>query len=138
VKRGFVVAIGGAAIVVAGLTGCGGSDKVAAGTGKVTIDDKDQAIKGTVVCQDAGGSYSITIGDTKQGGNSGASALLTADKKEVQQVGLSLNGQPLAYNKAVPGGEAKVTQDGKKYSIEGTAIGADAANHKFKMEITCP
>ena len=136
-KRGFVVAIGGAAIVVAGLTGCG-SDKAAAGSGKLSIDDKDQNIKGAVVCTDAAGNYSITIGETKQqGSNSGATALLSGDKKDVQSVSMVLNGQPLVYTKGA-GGSAKVTADGKKYTVEGEALSSDAANHKFKMEITCP
>ena len=49
-KRGFVVVIGGAAIVVAGLAGCSNNKSseatqtAASGTGKakVTIDGKDQ------------------------------------------------------------------------------------------------
>jgi lipoprotein LpqH len=54
VKRGFVVAVGGAAIVIAGLSGCGSGEKksetsgetssAASAQGKttVTIDGQDQ------------------------------------------------------------------------------------------------
>jgi len=75
VKRGFVVAVGGAAIVIAGLSGCSSDDKKTESTGtsaaatsasgtasasataapsgsgtKITIDGKDQNVSGTVVC----------------------------------------------------------------------------------------
>ena len=65
VKRGFVVAVGGAAIVIAGLSGCssdkksetsGDTSSAASAEGKstVTIDGKDQAVQGTVVCSTMG------------------------------------------------------------------------------------
>ena len=57
-KRGFVVAVGGVAIVIAGLSGCSSDDKksetsgatssAAAAEGKttVTIDGTDQTVQG--------------------------------------------------------------------------------------------
>ena len=60
-KRGFVVAVGGMAIVVAGLSGCSSEDKKSETTGEtstaaaaegkstVTIDGTDQAVQGTIV-----------------------------------------------------------------------------------------
>src|SRR6187401_3202540 len=78
VKRGFVVAIGGAAIVVAGLSGCssekksetsGDTSSAASAQGKstVTIDGKDQAVQGTVVCSTMGENVNIAIGDATTG-----------------------------------------------------------------------
>ena len=78
-KRGFLVAIGGAAIVVAGLSGCGSGEKksetsgetssAASAEGKttVTIDGKDQSVQGTVVCSSMGGNMNIAIGDATTG-----------------------------------------------------------------------
>ena len=71
-KREILVAVGGAAIVMAGLSGCG-SDKsetsgetsqAAAAEGKstVTIDGADQEVQGTVVCSDMGGNTNIANG----------------------------------------------------------------------------
>ncbi len=152
-KRGFVVAIGGVAIVVAGLTGCSdnksstATQTAASGTGKakVTIDDKDQNVQGDIVCANVGDNYSISIGNTSQGGAS--TVVSQGDSPEVQQVGLVLDGQPLAYNKGTPGGgDAKAAKDGKKYTITGNLVGmpdmsnpmAGPSTHKFSMEVTCP
>ena len=77
-KRGFVVAVGGAAIVIAGLSGCssdkksetsGDTSSAAAAEGKstVTIDGKDQAVQGTVVCSTMGENVNIAIGDATTG-----------------------------------------------------------------------
>src|SRR4029078_2869959 len=65
VKRGFVVAVGGAAIVIAGLAGVssekksdtsGATSSAASAQGKstVTIDGNDQSVQGTVVCSHMG------------------------------------------------------------------------------------
>src|SRR5205085_5019774 len=91
VNRGFVVAVGGAAIVIAGLSGCSSSDKKTESTGtsaassasgtasvsataapsgggtKVSIDGKDQNVAGTVVCTAMGGNMNIAIGDAATG-----------------------------------------------------------------------
>src|SRR5262249_23706953 len=80
VKRGFVVAVGGAAIVIAGLSGCSSdetksegpntpADTSAPGTASVSapaapnggatlvmIDGQDQNVAGTVVCSAMGGN----------------------------------------------------------------------------------
>ena len=75
-KRGFVVALGGAAIVVAGLAGC--SDKksseatetAASGTGKakVTVDGQDKPIQGSIACVTQAGTVNIALGDQSGGG----------------------------------------------------------------------
>jgi lipoprotein LpqH len=163
VKRGFVVAAAGAAIVVAGMTGCS-SNKACSGstcssggkgTAKVTIDDKDQSITGTVGCTTTGDNTVIAIsnGGTNNGygGANGMGATLTNNGTDVQTVNLVNNGATLSYQKGntAMGGDAKVTKDGNKYTITGHAVqpgqmpdisnpGAPMPTHPFTMEITCP
>lgn len=153
-KRELLVAIGGAAIAIAGLSGCS-SDKepaassssasesssaeasaessapatpsVATGSGgtKVTIDGQDQDVTGgTVVCASVGGNFSISIGE----GMTAISALLSeSDPPTVNTVGLgNVNGVTLAVG---PGsGSATAEKDGKTYTIKGEASGVDMAN----------
>lgn len=147
--RGFVVAVAGAAIVVAGLAGCSsnkasnGGATAAAGKGeaKVTVDSKDQTIAGDIGCVTTGEMVTISIGDQSKG-LVGA----TVQGNDVQTVGVILDGQPLAYTRGVPGGDAKLTKDGSKYSISGNLTGmpdmsnpmAGPSTHPFSMEVTCP
>ena len=163
-KRGFVVAIGGAAIVIAGLSGCSSDEKksespttaaetttgaetasaTAAPSGggtKVTIDGQDQNVAGTVVCSEMGGNMNIAIGDAA----TGIAAVLSADGSTVQSVGLgNVNGVTLGYQTGTGQGEAKATKDGKSYNISGTATGIDMANpmqpvnKPFEIAVTCP
>ena len=162
-KRGFVVAVGGAAIVVAGLSGCSSDEKKSespatsaeatseAGTAsataapsgggtKVTIDGQDQNVKGTVVCTAMGGNMNIAIGDAA----TGIAAVVSEDASKVTSVGLgNVNGVTLAYA-AGAGGEAKATKDGNNWKITGTATGVDMANpmspvnKPFEIDVTCP
>jgi lipoprotein LpqH len=154
VKRGLVVAIGGAAIVVAGLSGCSSDNKksetsgetssAASAQGKttVTIDGKDQQVQGTVVCSSMGGNTNIAIGDA----TTGIGAVVSSgDSPNVQSVGLgNVNGVTLGYQSGVGQGEAKAEKDGNTYKISGTATGADMANplqpvnKPFEIEVTCP
>lgn len=151
-KRGFLVVVGGAAIVVAGLSGCSSDTKKAesggatasAGSGeaKVSIDGKDQTISGSIGCTKAAGNVSLGIGE----GMSAIAVILTdADPPEVTSVGLgNIDGVTLGYTKGAPGGTAEVTKDGEKYTVKGTATGVDTANpmqpvtKPFEIEITCP
>jgi len=163
VKRGFVVAVGGAAIVVAGLSGCSSGEKksespatsaeatTGAGTAsataapsgggtKVTIDGQDQNVKGTVVCTAMGGNMNIAIGDAA----TGIAAVLSEDGSTVTSVGLgNVNGVTLGYASGT-GGEAKATKDGNNWKISGTATGIDMANpmqpvnKPFEIDVTCP
>ena len=151
-KRGFIVAVGGAAIVIAGLSGCssekksetsGETSSAASAEGKttVTIDGKDQAIQGTVVCSSMGGNMNIAIGDAA----TGIAAVLSSDGSTVQSVGLgNVNGVTLGYQSGTGQGEAKATKDGKSYTISGTATGVDMANpmqpvnKPFEIAVTCP
>lgn len=164
-KRGVLVAVGGAAIVIAGLSGCSSGDKASpssssssssesssasssasassapSGSGtKVTIDGQDQNVAGTVVCAAVGGNQSIAIGDA----GTGIAVLLSeGDSPTVSSVGLgNVNGVTLAVG---PGaGDATATKDGKSYTIKGNATGIDMANpmtpvnKPFEIAVTCP
>ena len=164
-KRGFVVAVGGAAIVIAGLSGCSSGKKKSESSGsstassapgtasvsataapsgggtKVTIDGQDQNVAGTVVCSAMGGNMNIAIGDAA----TGIAAVLSEDGSTVQSVGLgNVNGVTLGYQTGTGQGEAKATKDGSTYTISGTATGVDMANpmqpvnKPFEIDVTCP
>jgi ipoprotein LpqH len=70
VKRGTVVGVAGAAMVVAGLVGCssnksntGASSSAPAAVGpQVIVDGQKQNITGSVTCTPAGGNANIGIG----------------------------------------------------------------------------
>lgn len=153
-KRGFLVAVGGAVIVVAGLSGCGSGEKksettgettaqaAAEGTSTVTIDGQDQEIQGTVVCSSMGGNMNIAIGEATTGI---AAVVSEGDSPTVQSVALgNVNGVTLGYQSGAGQGEANVEKDGDTYSITGTATGMDMANptqpvnKPFEIEVTCP
>ncbi len=163
-NRGFVVAVGGAAIVIAGLSGCSSGEKksespttsaeatTGAGTAsataapsgggtKVSIDGQDQNVSGTVVCSSMGGNMNIAIGDAA----TGIAAVLSSDGATVQSVGLgNVNGVTLGYQSGTGQGDAKATKDGNSYNISGTATGIDMANpmqpvnKPFEIAVTCP
>ncbi|MBS1692588.1 MAG: lipoprotein LpqH [Actinobacteria bacterium] len=155
-KRGLVVAVGGAAIVIAGLSGCtsGGSSSsettattaaatteaetetatatetasatAAAGSPKVVIDGQDQNVQGTVVCASMGGNVNIAIGEAMTGI---AAVVSEADPPVVSSVGLgNVNGVTLGYQQGAGQGEATAVKDGNTYKITGTATGIDMAN----------
>jgi lipoprotein LpqH len=163
VNRGFVVAVGGAAIVIAGLSGCsseekksespatttagattGGGTATAAPSGggtKVTIDGQDQNVSGTVVCSAMGGNMNIAIGDAA----TGIAAVVSEDGSNVTSVGLgNVNGVTLGYQSGTGQGEAKAEKSDKTWKISGTATGIDMANpmqpvnKPFEIEVTCP
>ena len=153
VKRGFVVAVGGAAIVIAGLAGCssekksetsGGTSSAASAQGKstVTIDGKDQAIQGTVVCSTMGDNVNIAIGDA----TTGIGAVVgTGDNPTVHSVGLgNISGVTLGFQENAGQGDAKAEKDGNTYKISGHAVGVDMANpmqpvnKPFEIEVSCP
>jgi len=166
VKRGFVIAVGGAAIVIAGLSGCSSGEKksespattaeatTGAGTAsvsataapsgggtKITIDGQDQNVSGTVVCSAMGGNMNIAIGDAA----TGIAAVVSEDGSNVQSVGLgNVNGVTLGYQNGTGQGEAKATKDGSNWTISGTATGIDMANpmqpvnKPFEINVTCP
>ena len=152
-KGGIVVAVGGAAIVVAGLSGCSSDEKsetsgetasasAAEGKSTVKIDGQDQDIQGTVVCSDAGGNTSIAIGDATTGIGV---VLSSGDGPTVQSVALgNVNGVTLGYESGADQGEAKADKDGNTYKITGNATGIDIANpmqpvnKPFEITVSCP
>lgn len=153
VKRGFLVAVGGAAILIAGLSGCssdkksetsGETSSAAAAEGKstVSIDGQDQNIQGTVVCSTMGENVNIAIGDA----TTGIGAVVgTGDSPVVHSVGLgNVNGVTLGFQENAGQGEAKAEKDDSTYKISGTAVGVDMANplqpvnKPFEIEVTCP
>jgi lipoprotein LpqH len=146
VKRGFVVGVAGAAVVVAGLAGCSSNKSGTAASGKgdakVTIDGKDQSISGNIGCVTQANTVNIALGDA----SGGLSAQLTTDDPpKVNAVALgNFNGTPLAVG---PGaGDATATKDGRKYTIKGNAIaGIDMSNpmagpakKPFEIVVSCP
>ncbi|MUL84282.1 MULTISPECIES: lipoprotein LpqH [unclassified Mycolicibacterium] len=163
-KREFLIAVGGAAIVVAGLSGCSSNDKkdtssdtkatasatasvqagdtkatTGTGTARVTIDGKDHSLEGTVVCATVAGNVSLTVGQ----GMSGVSATLSeGDQPSVAALALgNIDGISLGYTPGVPGGSAEATKDGNKYTIKGDATGVDGMNpvtKPFELEVSCP
>jgi lipoprotein LpqH len=157
VKRGFLVAVGGAAIVAAGLSGCGSDEKKAesespatsaeATTGggettaaapqvgtdtssaaKITIDGKEVAIEGAATCATTGGTTNIAFGSS--GAAAGIVVVLgQGDPPPVQSVVLgNIDNISLGFTPGVPGGSAEATKDGNTYKITGTATGVDMAN----------
>ena len=160
-KRGLTVAVAGAAILVAGISGCsshkstpsgsgttsGASTSASAGGGggagpTVIIDGKNQNVSGSVVCTTAGGNVNIAIG----GAATGIGAVLTdANPPQVKSVGLgNVNGVTLGYTQGTGQGEATATKTGNSYKITGTATGVDMAhptqpvNKPFEIDVTCP
>ena len=163
-KHGFVVAVGGAAIVIAGLSGCSSGEKksespattaeatTGAGTAgataapsgggtKITIDGQDQNVGGSVVCTTMGGNMNIAIGDA----TTGIAAVVSEDGTNVQSVGLgNVNGVTLGYQNGTGQGEANAEKTDKTWKISGTATGVDMANpmqpvnKPFEIEVTCP
>ena len=163
-NRGFLVAVGGAAIVIAGLSGCSSDEKksesptsaeatTGAGTAsataapsgggtRVSIDGQDQNVSGTVVCSTMGGNMNIAIGDAATGI---AAVVSEGESPTVTSVGLgNVNGVTLGYQSGTGQGEAKAEKSGSTYKISGTATGIDMANptqpvnKPFEVEVTCP
>lgn len=164
-KRGFLVTVGGAAVLIAGLAGCSSdsgssesspsasaSDTATASVSatatsapsaaKVTIDGQDQNIQGTVACTSMGGNVNIAIGQA----TTGIGAVVSeADPPAVQSVGLgNVNGVTLGFQQGAGQGNAEVEKDDKTYTIKGNATGIDMANplqpvtKPFEIEVTCP
>lgn len=162
-KRGFVVAVGGMAILVAGLSGCSSDEKKSesdkpsatsaeassetatassgAGETKVTIDGQDQQVQGTVVCTTMGGNMNIAIGDAA----TGIAVVVSEDGSQVQSVGLgNVNGVTLGYQNGTGQGDAKAEKDGSNWTVSGTATGIDMANplqpvnKPFEIAVACP
>ncbi|OBH54648.1 hypothetical protein A5685_12185 [Mycobacterium colombiense] len=158
-KRQLTVAVAGAAILAAGISGCSSNNKSATGSSssssgtsasvnsgasggtKVSIDGKDQNVTGSVVCTNAGGTVNIAIG----GAATGIAAVLSdGSPPQVKSVGLgNVNGVTLGYTSGTGQGNASASKDGNTYKISGTATGVDMANpmqpvnKPFEINVTC-
>ncbi len=160
-KRGMLVTVGGAAIVVIGLSGCSSNDSssssssssesssssasesssaaAAPGGTSVTIDGEPQNISADATCATMGGNVNIAIGEAMTGI---AAILSEGDSPTVTSVGLgNVNGVTLAVG---PGaGDATAKKDGDTYTITGNATGIDMANptspvtKPFEIVVTC-
>lgn len=157
-KREVMITAGAAAILGVALAGCSNSGAVKTPNGavaaasasntKVTIDGKDQNVKGQVACATTAGSVDIAIGGPSTGaagGGTGIGAVLTdANPPAVTSVALgNVNGVALGVGGTT--GSAKATKDGNSYKITGTASGADLSNpmagpvtKPFEIDVTCP
>ena len=153
-KREMVVGVAGAAMVVAALAGCS-SNKSNPGANpsspappagpQVLIDGQKQNITGQVSCTASGNNTNIGIGDAAFGVGAVVS---NANPPIVHSVGLgNVNGVTLGFSDAAPGQgtNAGATQNGKSYTIKGTATGVDMTNPQqpqqvtksFEMDVTC-
>ncbi len=157
-KRQLTVAVAGAAILVAGISGCSSNKSNTSGSGggsstsasvnaggaagtKVTIDGKDQNVSGSVVCSNVGGSINIAVG----GAATGIAAILTdGNPPQVKSVALgNVNGVALGYTPGAGQGNASATKNGNTYTISGSATGIDKSNpmqlinKPFEIDVTC-
>jgi lipoprotein LpqH len=165
VKHSLVVAVVGAAIVVAGLAGCSNGTKSSVSStvsslsskaslvfspetasasatpgpslARVVIDGQDQNVQGNVTCATVGGNVTITIGQ----GTTGVVAVVSdSDPPVVHSVALgNVNGMTLGYQEGVSDAEAQASRNGNSYKITGTAAGVDKSYPKaFEIDVTCP
>lgn len=159
-KYHVITALSGAALAIAGITGCSNNqessstpsyeqtsetasaDSSSTSNATVTIDGKPQDIQGQIVCTAAGGNYNIAIGEAA----TGIAVVMSEDASTVHSVGLgNVDGVTLGFQENVTGdATASATKDGNSYTITGTATGVDMANplqpvtKPFEIAVTCP
>jgi lipoprotein LpqH len=152
--RGLAAAVGGAAVLVAGLVGCSSEKKTesygassekpsapssvvsatsgtmtasaGAGTAKVTIDGQPKDVTGSIACTTAMGNLDIAIGDAA----TGIAVVMSPDASKVTSVGLgNVNGVVMGFQDGASGDtSATATKDGNTYKVTGKATGVDMAN----------
>jgi lipoprotein LpqH len=158
VKHGLLVAVGGAAIVVAGLSGCSSGDKSSSPSSASSESSSSASASASASASEtasasataAPGGTTVTIDGQDQqvngtvvcasmGGNvniaigeatTGIAAVVSeGDSPTVQSVGLgNVNGVVLGYQQGTGQGEAKAEKTGNTYKISGSATGVDMAN----------
>lgn len=154
-KRGIVVGVAGAAMVVAACAGCssnksnpGASSSSAAAPAatQLIVDGQNQNITGAVTCNTANGVVTLGVGDA----TAGIGAVLSTDNPPiVHSVGLgNVNNVALGFSDAAPNqaSNAGAAVNGKSYAIKGTATGTDMSNPQqpqtvtkpFELDVTCP
>lgn len=166
-KRGLLVAVSGAAMLIAGLSGCSSSAEkpasessssssskessssssasesasASAGETKLSIDGVDKGITEAPTCTAMGDTMNLAIGQ----GTTGILAVLSGgDTPTVTSVGLgNVDGVVLAVGAGM--GDATATKDGKVYTVKGNATGADMQNpmagvvtKPFELVVACP
>lgn len=151
-KRGIVVGVTAASIVVAGCAGCSkksdtGTSGESAGTPApiataLTVDGQPQNVSGPVTCTPNGDNINIGIGDAANGVGAVVS---NGDPPIVHAVGLgSIGGIMFGYSDAAPGQDAAAgaQKKDKSYAIKGTASGVDSnqqpVTKSFEMTVACP
>lgn len=158
-KRGYRVALCGAAIGVTGLVGCAGGGhekpKTAASTlaaeastmaeattvaaqGKVAIDDRNENLQGSCFTPADGSGVNISLTGATTRINV---ALDRARPPNVSSVVLVTGEVALGYQSGKQG-VAHATQYGNTYNITGTATGLDEAagrimNSSFQITVAC-
>lgn len=154
--RGVTVAVCGAAIVAAGLSGCSSKeDETGTSMGTSTAvatpsaTASASATSGGMSAAAGSGTAKVSIdGQPKDvqgsvvcssmGGNfnivigngaTGVAVIMAEDASRVSSVSLgNVNGVALSYQDGAPGGSATATREGKTYTINGTATGVDMQN----------
>lgn len=149
-KPVLVLAAGGAAILVAGLSGCSGNKSSNGSTSpanpgipKVTVAGQPQnSQQGQAVCTKETGrdGYSVKIDEAAP---DEVNVELSTDASAVWFVSIKgFNGMELHY---LPGvtttGNASATKDGKSYKVTGTispAYGESPRTFPFEIDFSCP
>lgn len=156
-KRGFLLAIGGAAVIIAGLSGCS-SDKSTEASSDASATTSAEASPTTSASVSAGDATATTGAGTArvtidgqdhpvegtvvcatvagnvtltvgQGMTAVSATVSEGDQPSVTAVALgNVDGVSLGYTSGVPGGDATATKAGSEYTITGHATGMDTAN----------
>lgn len=148
-KRGFLVAVTGPAIVAAGLAGFLSNKSNASPSGSsgpvVLIDGQDQGVENMqVYCHmmpamnELGGTaqlYNIAIGNT------GGLGLTDTNPPQLEHFGFQKQPYNLEYQRGRNSGNAVVIKNGNSYKVTGTATGyymTTAVTKSFEVDVTCP
>lgn len=151
-----------AALFAAGLAGCSGGDDAPAadpsggGSAEIVVyeaqpfdpnagrpfqfNPKNLDTTGPVTCRTEGGVVTIAIGPSADGI---ALRVTEGETPEVESISLgSVDGAVIEYDASDDRGHAVATKNGKSYTIDGVAVGPDAANQlvnrPFGVTATCP
>jgi lipoprotein LpqH len=154
--RGFIVGVGAAAVMVAGLVGCSSDKKTETSSGSasasMTMSMPSTAVSatnGTMTASAGSGTAKVSIDGqpkditgqiacTTAMGNlniaigdaaTGIAVIMSPDASKVSSVGLgNVNGVVMGFQDGASGASASATKDGNTYKVSGTASGVDMAN----------
>jgi len=139
-KNRFVLAAGGALIVVAGSLACSATGRWVSSADpsavQLTVDGQPQAVQGAVTCNPThvGDHQIILVG-------SQINVELSGDASQVFSVGIHTDTVNLQYFKSgYDGGHASGTRTDSTYDITGniTGSGLNGALKPFELNVTCP